>query len=207
MDLTRRDLFRGALAAWAVAGVGLAAEGFLTPASAAAPINPGGTTLAQTLRKGSAGAGGYVPIVVGPGEPHIVRTDFVAAPGTNRAAQRKGILAWAQLSDVHVVDAQSPMRLEWADRFDDTAATGDPTTGLTSSAYRPHEMLGAQVADAMVRAINAVATGPVSGLPLAFAIQTGDNADNAQYNETRWNIDVLGGSKVVTPDSGDLTRW
>lgn len=207
MELTRRDLFRGALATWAVAGIGLAAEGVLVPASAAVPINPGGTTLAQTFRKGSAGAGGYVPIVVGPGEPHIVRTEFVATPGANRAAQRNGVLAWAQLSDVHVVDAQSPMRLEWADRFDDTAAAGDPTTGLTSSAYRPHEMLGAQVADAMVRAINAVANGPVSGLPLAFAIQTGDNADNAQYNETRWNIDVLGGSKVVTPDSGDLTKW
>lgn len=207
VPLSRRDLFRGALAAWAVAGVGLAAEGAVVPAGAAVAIRPGGTTLARTFRKGGAGAGGYRRIVAGPGEPHIVRTDFVASPRANRAVRRTPILAWAQLSDVHVVDAQSPMRLEWVDRFDDTAAAGDPTTGLTSSSYRPHEMLGSQVADAMVRAINAVARGPVSGLPLSFAIQTGDNADNAQYNETRWNIDVLGGRKVLTPDSGDLTRW
>lgn len=207
MDLTRRDLFRGALAASAVAGVGVAAGGAFSPASAAVPIDPIGTTLATTYAKGVAGAGGYRPVIVAAGEPHTVRTEFVASPGATRAAQRKGLLAWAQLSDVHVVDAQSPMRLEWVDRYDDTAAPGDPTTGLTSSAYRAHEMLGSQVADAMVRAINAVANGPVSGLPLAFAIQTGDNADNAQYNETRWNIDVLGGQKVLTPDSGDLTRW
>ncbi|BBH16299.1 metallophosphoesterase [Nocardioides baekrokdamisoli] len=207
MKLTRRDLFRGALAASAVAGVGVAAEGAFAPASAAVPINTGGTSLARTYRKGAAGAGGYRPVIVAAGEPHVVRTEFVASPGTNRAAQRKGILAWAQLSDVHIVDAQSPMRVEWADRYDDTAAPGDPTTGLTSSAYRAHEMLGSHVADAMVRAINAVASGPVSGLPLAFAIQTGDNADNAQFNETRWNIDVLGGKKVLTPDSGDLSRW
>lgn len=207
MDLSRRDLFRGALATWAVAGIGLAAEGAFVPASAAVSINPGGTTLARTFQKGVAGAGGYRPVVMGAGEPHIVRTEFVASPGADRAVRRQGILAWAQLSDVHVVDAQSPMRLEWADRLDDTAAPGDVTTGLTSSSYRPQEMLGSQVADAMVRAINTVANGPVTGLPLSFAIQTGDNADNAQYNETRWNIDVLGGKKVITPDSGDLTRW
>ena len=33
--------------------------------------------------------------------------------------QRKPLIAFAQLSDVHVVDAQSPMRVEWTDRFDD----------------------------------------------------------------------------------------
>ncbi len=58
----------------------------------------------------------------------------------------------------------------------------------------------------MVRAINKVEVGPVSGAPLAFAIQTGDNADNCQLNEFRWNIDILDG-KTVTPDSGSLTKY
>lgn len=200
VQITRRNLIRTGLAAAAVTGV-------LRPAPALA-ISVAGTTLARTWQRGAPGAGGYRKIVQGPGEPHVVRTDFVASPSADRATRRRGVLAFAQLSDVHIVDAQSPMRLEWLDRFDDAAADGDPTTGLTSSAYRAHEMLSAQVADAMVRAVRARRfAAPVTGLRLDCAIQTGDNADNAQYNETRWNIDILSGGKVVTPDSGNRTRW
>jgi metallophosphoesterase (TIGR03767 family) len=203
VDLTRRDLLRGSLAAAAVAGLS-------RPISALAdPVTPGstGTTLDRTFGRGAPGAGGYRPVVALAGEAHRVRTEFVSSPSAGRVGRRRGVLAFAQLSDVHIVDAQSPMRLEWADRFDDADATGDPVTGLASSAYRAQEMLTTQVADAMVRAVNAVAAAPVSHLPLAFAIQTGDNADNAQLNETRWNIDVLSGGRVLTPDSGDRNRW
>ena len=58
----------------------------------------------------------------------------------------------------------------------------------------------------MVQAINQIRKGPVTGKKLAFAIQTGDNADNCQLNEVRWNIDVLDG-KALTPDSGSLSRY
>jgi metallophosphoesterase (TIGR03767 family) len=213
VKLTRRGLFRSG----AVAGGAAAASGGAPDASADSIWRPGpgstqattsgpaeGTTLARTLTRGVAGPGGYCPIVDAPGEPHLVRTDLGGTPRADRARKRKALIAFAQLSDVHVVDAQSPMRVEWTDRLDDESAA--PTTGLFRSAYRPHEMLSGQIADAMVRRLNTIAAGPVTGKPLALAIQTGDNSDNSQLNEVRWNIDVLDGGQVRV-DSGDLSRW
>jgi len=213
VKLTRRGLFRsGAVAGGAAAVTGAApaasADSIRTPGAAMGTTALHGpaeaTTLARTYTRGAAGPGGYRPVVTAPGEPHVVRTDLGGTPAADRAAKRKALIAFAQLSDVHVVDAQSPMRVEWADRFDDQSAL--PATGLFASAYRPHEMLTGQIADAMVRQLNAIAAGPVTGKPLALAIQTGDNSDNSQLNEVRWNIDVLDGGQVRV-DSGDLTRW
>jgi metallophosphoesterase (TIGR03767 family) len=143
-------------------------------------------------------------VVTAPGEPHVVRTDLGGTPRPDRGRRRKALIAFAQLSDVHVVDAQSPMRVEWVDRYDDESSV--PATGLFAAAYRPHEMLTGHIADAMVRRLNKVAVGPVTGKPLALAMQTGDNSDNSQLNEVRWNIDVLDGGQVRI-DSGDLSRW
>src|SRR3712207_6935979 len=61
-------------------------------------------------------------------------------------------------------------------------------------------MLAGQISDAMVRELNAIRRGPVTGKPLALAIQTGDNSDNAQYNEIRWNIDLLDRSEEHTSE-------
>jgi len=214
VKLTRRGLFRssavaGGAAAVAAAAPAASADPVWTPGATssgpAAPAGPAGaTTLARTYARGTAGAGGYCPVVAAPGEPHVVRADLGGSPAPGRAGRRKALIAFAQLSDVHVVDAQSPMRVEWADRYDDQSPL--PATGLFASAYRPHEMLTGQIADAMVRQLNAIAAGPVTGKPLALAIQTGDNSDNSQLNEVRWNIDILDGGQVRV-DSGDLTRW
>ena len=125
----------------------------------------GGTTLARTLVRGAPNAKGYRKIVNGPAEPHQVRTDLGIAAAPGRASCRTPLLAFCQLSDVHVVDHQSPARVEWLDRFEDPNAA-NVVPGLLSSAYRPQEMLSAQVMDAMVRAINSLPGGPVTGLPL-----------------------------------------
>lgn len=191
MDLTRRALFRSAAVlggAAALGGSGLAAEA--VAGTSAGSLSH--TTAQFTIAKGKANGKGWRPLVKAAPEAHLVRTGAGAPAKKGRDKRRTPVLVFAQLSDVHVVDAQSPVRLE----------SGD---GVSSSAYRPQEILTAHIAESMVRQLNRV-TGPVTGRAPAIAVQTGDNADNGQYNETRWNIDILSGG-TVRPDSGDLTRY
>ena len=203
MEITRRHLIRSAVTAGGLAVAATTMPGVLRSATASAAA-PTGTTLDRTLATGAAGAGGYRPVIAASGEPHHVREGLDIAAEAGRASRRQGLISFVQLSDIHIVDAQSPLRLEWTDRLDDPSPL--PALGLFSSAYRPHEMLTGQVADSMVRAINRIGSGPVTGRPFALAIQTGDNSDNSQFNEVRWNISVLNGGQVRV-DSGNLSRW
>jgi hypothetical protein len=199
VQISRRDLFRSSAAVGAAAALtgtgGLAAEAVAGPvARGAARAGSDGTTRTAVLAKGPAGPGGYRPVISKPGEPYLVRAGIGASAKSGRGKRRKPLLTFVQLSDVHILDAQSPLRLEFGD------------AAVSSSAYRPQEMLTGHVADAMVRHINEIGGGPVLGKPLALAIQTGDNSDTGQYNELRWNIDLLDGGEV-TVDSGDPSRY
>lgn len=194
MDLTRRNLFRSAGAAAGVAALGsLSAEAVAGSAAARAAARLGRTTLDTVIAKGKPNGKGWAPLVRTDGELHRVRAGLGVPAQGGRKGRRTPILAFAQLSDVHILDAQSPARLEGGE-------------GVSSSAYRPQEVLTAHIAEAMVRQLNQVVAGPATGQPIALALQTGDNSDNGQYNEIRWNIDVLDGGEV-TPDSGDPARY
>lgn len=198
MSLSRRDLLRlgsGVGVAAALAG-GETAFGAPRASAVAAPLARG-TTLDRVLLPGRPGAGGYRPVTSGGGEAHTVRDDLGVPPRSGRGDRRRALLAFAHLSDVHITDVQSPMRVEYLDRYGD----GEIGQDLVTSAYRPQELLTAQVAEATVRAVNQAGHGPATGAPLSLALQTGDNADSAQVNEVRWNIDILDG-ETVRPDSG-----
>jgi metallophosphoesterase (TIGR03767 family) len=195
VEISRRTAFKGAAVLGLVSFPARQAGAAILPA-------PQHTTLAGTVVRGAAGPGGYVHLAAGPGEPQVLREDLGTKAKAGRASRRRSLLAFAQLTDIHLVDAQSPARVEFLDRYND----GPGSSLIFGAAYRPHEMLTTQVADRLVAAVEQVGRGPVAGGPLAFVICTGDNNDNCQRNELRWQIDLLDG-KTVRPDSGDTTKW
>src|SRR4051812_16353329 len=165
--------------------------------AAPSPAAGGGSTVAKTLVRGAAGSGGYRPIVDGPGEPSVVRSDLLGG-ATRGSGTRTPLAAFGQFTDMHLVDAQSPARVEFIDKIG----------GAVAGAYRAQEMLSLHVAEAMVQAMNALASAaPVTGRALDFLVSTGDNADNTQYNEIRWHIDVLDGRQTLRADSGNTSKW
>ncbi len=214
MPLTRRSL----LQAGAIAGAVVTADacsgskssprptpsspsGSLSP-SASTSAAPATTTLDQTLLRGPAGTGGFVNLVSGAGEQHLVRTDLAIAAKSGREARRAPLSTFAHLTDMHVLDAQSPARVEFLDRSNDNVPDG-----ILIASYRPHEFLTAAVADTMAATVKSLGPGPVSKRKPAFAISTGDAVDNCQQNELRWVIDLLDGGSMLRADSGDHSKW
>jgi metallophosphoesterase (TIGR03767 family) len=155
------------------------------------------TTLAETLIAGSANDLGYRQVITGRGEPHIVRTELAKALD-GRHGRRRTLVNFVQLTDQHIVDVESPARVEFLDRYNDGECAGMPF----SSAYRPQEAASARITDAMLKRLRDIKYSPVTGQPIQAMISTGDNTDNQQFNELSLFIGLMDGSKV-TPKSGD----
>src|SRR4051794_22332882 len=100
MEMSRRNVLRGAAVVGGTAALTPALFSLSEAAVASGAVN---TTLSQTYRPGTPNAGGYSPIVAGPGEPHLVLTGLGAEAGAGRDACRAPLLAFAQFSDIHVV--------------------------------------------------------------------------------------------------------
>jgi len=114
----------------------------------------------------------------GPGEPLAGRTEL--AP---RSRVVKQLALFAQFTDAHVRDEESPARVPFLDRYG----------GAFSSTFRPQEALSPQVLAATVDAIDALHPQAV--------VETGDLIDNDQSNELDQALAVLRGGRV-NPDSG-----
>ncbi len=124
------------------------------------------------------------------GWPLVVREDLAAAR-PRRAANRSPLTAFAQLTDLHIIDAASPAHPTFLRQYPGEFGGADLANG-----FRTQDTLSVHVLDAMVRRVNALASGPVTGHPLDFAISTGDGADDRGTHELAAVLAVLNGGRT-----------
>ena len=114
MDLSRRGFLEGALGTAVLVGLDALPAG---SAFAARHPSPSGTTLDETIVRGPAGAGGYVSLVSGPGEPYLLRGELAGIGRHHHSRPGRVLACFEQLTDVHVMDVQSPARVEFFDPY------------------------------------------------------------------------------------------
>ncbi|QHE71785.1 hypothetical protein GFS60_05401 [Rhodococcus sp. WAY2] len=176
----------------AIGAVGISGRpwGLQYAGAAPLPTSGAGTTLEATAVP--LGTSGYRKLGAGPGWPTIVRTELAEARN-GREDRRTALASLVQLTDVHLVDAQSPVRFEYVHPF-------------TGSAFRPQETLTAHGLVALVHRVNALAAGPHTQRPFDAVVSTGDNTDNKEFAELSWFLTALNGGTIV-PNTGAPDRY
>ncbi|MDQ3963973.1 MAG: hypothetical protein M3277_08710 [Actinomycetota bacterium] len=172
----------------------LAAAPTAAPAAHAGPKSCGLTTLDGTIAFDDKSLEAGMALRCGPRHPIVLRERLQKAKA-GRTERRTEMLSFLTIADVQLADEEAPARAEWADKCEEHPGT---------SAFRPHETMVSQLINAHVRAASKIAErgGPILNEEFEFAIGLGDLADNMQYNEIRWIIDIFDGGQLVDPDSG-----
>jgi hypothetical protein len=114
---------------------------------------------------------------------------------SKRAQRRRSLAYLGQLTDFQLADEESPARVEFLDPG-------------ASSAWRPQEALAPFIIDWSIRQLNLFTTaspvpqGDATRASMDFSLMTGDQADNAQRNETIWVRELLEGGQALNFNSG-----
>ncbi|MFM2438142.1 MAG: hypothetical protein RLZ55_959, partial [Actinomycetota bacterium] len=113
--LSRRRFLQTASLAAAATGLPLAGAGRALAAANAVqqPAADAPSTLLQTIRQVSSGNRAYRTLVSHSGEAYLPRLDILKVrPNPARATTRRSLYYLGHLSDIHVIDAQAPARVE-----------------------------------------------------------------------------------------------
>lgn len=201
MSLDRRRFLAGAAGAAALAALydpwsalPAAARERALRRTLATTVRPDGTTLVSAPTP--TGAGPYFRLADGPGWPLLVRSEL-ATPKSGREDRRTPLLSFVQFTDVHLVDTESPTRVEFLDTV---------LGSFVGSAWRPHETLSTHVSSSLVDQVRTIGAGPFSGRKFDFLISTGDNVDNTEHVELDWFLTILNGGHI-TPTTGNLSAY
>ncbi|SDS57365.1 hypothetical protein [Jiangella sp. DSM 45060] len=154
------------------------------------------TTWDRVLIAGDAVAAGtetaYRAVAAAPGEAHGIRADLCEThPGGIEPGEP--ILRLGHLTDLHLADTQSPLRLDFAMQVGERSPGWG---GAVTYTFRPHELLTAHAADAMLRTLR--------GLDLDLCVVTGDSTDNAQANELATFLALMNGRDVAPVSAGGV---
>jgi hypothetical protein len=177
-------------------GVGTAAATHLFSDTA------GHTSEEQTIDDNNGTDDGYDTLATKtPGDSRIVRDGTSESDPSfpnaqaGRDTRRRSLSYFAQLTDIHVTDEESPSRVEFLDPG-------------ANAAWRPEEAFSAFVTDYAFRQVDAFAAaspiqqGDGSRAAMGFALLTGDQTDSAQRNEAIWVRQLLEGGTTLDPNSG-----
>ena len=140
---------------------------------------------------------GFLRLVEGAGSPRVVRTLPGVNAVANRSGRRESLSYFGQLTDFQLADEESPARVEFLD-----------TTPPGASATRPQEAFHPAVIDYSIRQLNQFTSrSPHSQrgggrARMDFALLTGDQSDNQQFNETVWVRQLIEGGQLLDPNSG-----
>jgi hypothetical protein len=128
----------------------------VAPAAPLAPYTKG-TTLATVAAPRT--HSGYRRLGDGAGWKRVVRGDLANAK-SGRAGRRTALASFVQFTDLHLMDSQHPLRLEYLRSTD-------------KHAWRPHEALTVQGGISLVERVNALRGAPVTGSRTAASSCTG----------------------------------
>jgi metallophosphoesterase (TIGR03768 family) len=130
---------------------------------------------------------GYGVWEYGPGLNYEQRLQLMPdGYSTASVSKTARLLTFFTMSDIHLTDKESPAQ---------QICFG--YKGGNSSAYSPVILYTTHVLDAAIQTINAL--NKINKFD--FGMGLGDAANNAQYNELRWYIDIFDG-KNINPGSG-----